>query len=622
MCSHLARACSLLIAILSLAAGLSLAVVHPIAPISVSVAFIAALSLFSWRPAIGLFSLPLLLPLLDFSPWTGWLIVDEFDLLVLAVIAAGYLRMRDAGQLLKPVIPFLLIAGFIVLRGASAVDLHDVDWFAGYTSAMNGIRVGKSFLWLALLVPLLMREYHSAGAERALARFFVACLLGGAGVVVSVFWERAFYPGLLDMSTPYRAVGLFWEMHFGGAALDTYLVLLAPLLVWAWRKTVSAVGRALFGVFVLAFAYVCLTTFSRGAIAVIACSVTVLGIALAWRRWKDGQGRRRIDASAIVVLVMLALEIAVVFGSDSFMSIRVAESGRDLSSRWRHWAQGIDLLTTPTDWVFGIGPGRLPARLTQGETGLPLSGEHAPRVLNGRTVMTITGPLGAGHQLSGLYQLSQRVDLAVGGQYLLAIDAFSQENAKMRVQLCAQYLLYPASCEERTMRLRAGGWRHEEWVVSSPQFNAFWTIGPGVLKVSVLTPGARVDLASVSMYAGVGNLLRNGQFREGSAGWYPMASTYFVPWHIDNLYLEILIESGLIGLLLFLSLVCVIAARLVFTRAGRGEFAPYLLASLGATLSVGLVISVVDMPRILILLGVMTAWSWIVGRDAMPGTAH
>jgi hypothetical protein len=30
---------------------------------------------------------------LEFSPWTGWLIFDEFDLLVLAMFAAGYARL-------------------------------------------------------------------------------------------------------------------------------------------------------------------------------------------------------------------------------------------------------------------------------------------------------------------------------------------------------------------------------------------------------------------------------------------------------------------------------------------------------------------------------------------------
>ena len=39
-------------------------------------------------------------------------------------------------------------------------------------------------------------------------------------------------------------------------------------------------------------------------------------------------------------------------------------------------------------------------------------------------------------------------------------------------------------------------------------------------------------------------LLRNGDFDRGLAHWLPAAQSYFVPWHIDSLALESLIERG------------------------------------------------------------------------------
>lgn len=35
---------------------------------------------------------------------------------------------------------------------------------------------------------------------------------------------------------------------------------------------------------------------------------------------------------------------------------------------------------------------------------------------------------------------------------------------------------------------------------------------------------------------------------------FPAAQSYFVPWHLDNLFLEVLVERGLAGLLLLVAL--------------------------------------------------------------------
>ena len=46
----------------------------------------------AWRPADLWFMLPALLPVANFAPWTGWWLVDESDLLVLAAMGGAYLR--------------------------------------------------------------------------------------------------------------------------------------------------------------------------------------------------------------------------------------------------------------------------------------------------------------------------------------------------------------------------------------------------------------------------------------------------------------------------------------------------------------------------------------------------
>ena len=82
----LARLLQAAVALAALAAGFALASRHPLAPGFVSLAFaVCCLAAARWRDA-WLWALPAALPLLNFAPWTGWTVIDEFDLLVLAAV--------------------------------------------------------------------------------------------------------------------------------------------------------------------------------------------------------------------------------------------------------------------------------------------------------------------------------------------------------------------------------------------------------------------------------------------------------------------------------------------------------------------------------------------------------
>ena len=130
--------------------------------------------------------------------------------------------MLRVGSELKPSKAFFLLLAIVLLLvalGAHDLAAHDLDWFSGYGTPLNSFRLGKSLLWCVLLLPLLKLTEQSASANKPIAGFFLACVLGSIWAFLAVFWERGFYPGLLDFSTPYRTVALFWEMHHGGACL-------------------------------------------------------------------------------------------------------------------------------------------------------------------------------------------------------------------------------------------------------------------------------------------------------------------------------------------------------------------------------------------------------------------
>ena len=154
---------------------------HPLAPLALGMGLWVVAVVSVWRPGAWLFWLPALLPLLNFSPWTGWWLVDESDLLVLAVLAGGYARWAmDAGVperrlqwagwrgpgglgwlclLLAFTVALGLWRGWVDaggalpwVQGVGAV-LQD-GLYAGYDSAWNTWRVAKSLVW-ALLIGFL-----------------------------------------------------------------------------------------------------------------------------------------------------------------------------------------------------------------------------------------------------------------------------------------------------------------------------------------------------------------------------------------------------------------------------------------------------------------------------------
>jgi O-antigen ligase len=112
--------------------------------------------------------------------------------------------------------------------------------------------------------------------------------------------------------------------------------------------------------------------------------------------------------------------------------------------------------------------------------------------------------------------------------------------------------------------------------------------------------------------------LRNGDFEHGLARWYPVARDDFLPWHIDSLPLEVLIERGTLGLTT-LALLTGCALHALLAARNRGlTAAPFLAASLLGALLVGLVSSVLDAPRVAFLLLYLIAVSLASSENYEP----
>ncbi len=276
------RALAALCATVCAAVALWVASHHPLAPL-LAIGIVVLLSAFAaWRPLWIPAALLALLPVAGLAPWTGWMLAEEFDLLLLALLAGGWARLAvPAG--LPPRQPatdgaarvwWLLLVAYAGLAAVSTWrGLQDAgawdggafawSWWHGWREPMNVLRTVKPLVWLLLALPLW--QALQARAPEAAARALGQGAWSGLALVAAVAtWERWAWTGLANFSTDYRTTALFWETHIGGAALDGFLALMLPFGLWA--ASVARRRRDLIvAVAVLCLAgYAVLTTFSRG----------------------------------------------------------------------------------------------------------------------------------------------------------------------------------------------------------------------------------------------------------------------------------------------------------------------------------------------------------------------
>jgi hypothetical protein len=222
--------------------------------------------------------------------WTGWLVAEEFDLVVLATSAG--LGLQAALRKESTRVPMLWL-GWLALglymaclsisaaRGWLAATPTAPAWWQGYHEPWNALRVAKGAFWAMLMLPPSLRALHNDA--KAFADRLVHGMAGMmAMVALMALWERWAYTGMLNFSTDYRTTALFWEMHVGGAALDSALALSVAFVaaaVASARNTRAWVGwLAVAGL----AAYACVTTFSR---------IVYLAVPLALALWWLWQGR-------------------------------------------------------------------------------------------------------------------------------------------------------------------------------------------------------------------------------------------------------------------------------------------------------------------------------------------
>lgn len=234
--------------------------------------------------------------------------------------------------------------------------------------------------------------------------------------------------------------------------------------------------------------------------------------------------------------------------------------------------------------------------------------------------MRLSGPdrMLRGKSPGRFFALSQHFNPTSGSPHRFLMKARGEREGAVLVQLCASHLLYPSRCHGRILSITSEEWQSKQVTFPAAVLRdeSWWgAMAHGVFLLSVLTPKTVIEIEEIRLEAGGEDLLANPSFKETEGRWFPQSFHYFRPWHIDNLYLELLIETGVSGLLAFLTIVFRLTWGLV-RECSRGEtFSTVLLSSTAGLLALGLLVSVLDMPRVAMLSGLFFVWAVVIGLE-------
>jgi VanZ family protein len=576
-----------------------------------------AAAIIRW-PAAWYVVLPAALPVADLAGWSGRLYFSEFDRLVLVTLAVACWRaVPDRAVREQRHFPALLLifvalpVAISVIRGLLPLDPFDANAFTTYVGHYNALRIGKGLLWAVLLCRLAQREGLPQGERSRLFGYGLA--LGSAMVIAVVVWERFVFTGLANFAHEYRVTGPFWEMNTGGAYIEGFLVSTLPFVVYLLVSERSVLAKIwALGAFA-AGTYAVMVTMSRNGVAGLAVALAVLcaGIVVHYGRKRRGGVKGLIGT---VVLLSLAGLVAIPILTGATLKGRFANTREDFNVRLNHWALALDLRgnDAANKWL-GMGLGRFPEAYFWGSGNAARPGSY--RFMDDGSQRFLR--LGAGESL----YFEQFVAIDPGTRYTISFAVRTNlPHASFTVPVCEKWLLESFECAWQSIELSGPSStfrRHMITIDSGAMSRGIWFKRRPV-RLALHNPNneGTIDVADVQLIGPDGrNLIANGDFADGMDHWHFSVDSH-LSWHTKNLAVQILFDQGWLGLAAWAALIAFAFAR---GAAGlwRGDlFAAATLAGLTGFLVVGVFDSMIDSPRLLLLLGLLL---WLA---ATPRTAE
>ena len=487
----------------------------------------------------------------------------------------------------------------------------DANAFTDYWSHYNSLRTAKGFLWALPLLLLMLGTPRSQ--PNLVTRLFVPGMwLGLAGVITVGLRERALFANLFDLTVPYRITATFSSMHTGGSEIETYLVTAIPFVWLAFGKERSAVVK-LAGLGLLGLgSYLMTLTIARGGVLALGVALCILVLG-AWRTVPSRAKGKRL--AVVGVIALLGVAAALAFGlTGSYLQQRFAHSEEDWAVRVGHWQEALAI--RDQDWaatLFGMGLGRFPETYLFRARTSSLPGTYRFLDENGNRFLR----LGGGETL----YMAQRVSVTEGRRYMLSLRLRSSNaGVRLGVPICEKQLLNSRQCAWQVLSVHGdGSWHTQSIAIDTGTLGAgnWFTRRPVELSLYNETEGTRVDVDDVQLVDDAGRtLIQNGDFSLGGDYWFFKTHSH-LPWHIKNLWVEVLFEQGWFGLFAFVLLIAAVASQLARALWRGDRLAGVLFASTGGFLTVGLFGSLFDTPRIatLFFLLVVLAGTVVDAKD-------
>jgi hypothetical protein len=567
-------------------------------------------ALWHW-PAVFLVVLPIVIPAYDLGLWTGWMVVGESDLFVLATLAVLLIRTPPTARDWRATGGAGIVLAFtacwiIATLVGLASPLGEPRSDNPFLRPDNALRLAKPLAEALALLPFLRQRQRNRGD--AVTLFGCGMVAGLFVVTMMVLIERILFAGILDFSTAYRVAGPFASMRVGGGHIGAYAAMALPFSLTLVRLRPSWVGPSLALLACACGGYTIVVTFARAAYAACMLGMLVTGAGWIWMAIRD---RIRLAAVGAVPIVLVTAALVATAGLTG-MQARFAASAMDFLTRQDNWRDGLAVRDSSIPaTIFGMGLG------TYQRAMLQRSAVNRPTDLVLR--QDGSGPY-VSMRVESPFFLGQKIALPVEGAMNLTLRARSADGpAFIDTLVCDKVLLYSENCRgARTPLDGTAGWAtvHASIPFDGLGARAVFDLLRRPVELSLTSPqGHTIEVRDISLTDDHGNpLLANGDFADGLDRWIFTDDSH-VSWRMLNQYLMLFFESGLFGVIAYGAL-AVVAMAGGIRALRRGDLAgAAVTGAIAAFLMSGLFDNVLEAPRVATLF-FLVCLCGLIGYDA------
>ena len=370
-----------------LLAAIALASIHPVWPILQCIGTLIAFAVTLRLPTAFPFLFPLLLVSGDAYPFTGQLVLQEYDSLLLGSVAGLLFRVQIRRDKISQWLAshrglaiatcFLgvsvLVSGAIGIAGLPSAPFG--DQLSVYFTQWNTLRIAKGYAW-GILFAVSMWAVVTCNPDVRWSRAFIAglhcAMVYVAGVVIV---ERTLFESWFDFEREYRATGPFFTMHIGDQHIDGFAAIALP---FAW----ASLSRSMFYrwgaglLLTVAMLLVAFMTMSRATVAALGIEIVLISLAQFLTSERGvGLAKTWIRGFALVGgLLLVAVTGFAIWKADAFRE-RFETVRRDWAGRVSHWREILSYDSSLSSFIAGRGIGTLPKKLAkhQGREVPPLT---------------------------------------------------------------------------------------------------------------------------------------------------------------------------------------------------------------------------------------------------------